>query len=120
MAIKPSHILGMNSRYIYTNLNTGASKKFGYSKLRTKQLLKEHNLPTAEVYHVFETMDQLDSVKWENIPVPFVIKPASGSEGKGVWVIVKKVPEKQIWIDSDGKEVIEKRFIAPRAQHFRR
>jgi alpha-L-glutamate ligase-like protein len=105
MPTKPSHILGMNARYTYTNLNPGSAKRYGFSKLRTKQLLKEHHIATAEVYHVFDDSDQLDTIKWETIPAPFVIKPASGSAGKGVWVITKHVPEKNIWIDSDGNEV---------------
>lgn len=104
MATKPSDILGMNARYGYTNLNPNAAKKYGFSKLRTKQLLKENHIPTADVYHVFETTDHVEDVKWENIPIPFVIKPASGSEGKGVWVITKYLPERKIWLDSDGDE----------------
>lgn len=105
MPTKPSHILGMNARYRYTNLNPASAKRYGFSKLRTKALLKEHNIPTAEVYHVFESLDQVDTVQWDTIPVPFVVKPASGSAGKGVWVITKKNMEKHCWIDSDGEEV---------------
>jgi alpha-L-glutamate ligase-like protein len=105
MATKPSHILGMNARYGYTGMNSAVAKKFGFSKLRTKALLAENQIPTAQIYHVFENMDQLDAIQWENIPSPFVIKPASGSAGKGVWVIAQHLPEKNIWIDSDGDKV---------------
>jgi len=105
MSIKPSHILGHNARYRYTALNSRGSKKFGFSKLRTKELLKEHHIPTAEVYHVFESPDDLELVNWTNIPVPFVLKPASGSAGKGIWVIKEKIKDKSIWINSQGKQL---------------
>lgn len=107
MAIKPSHILGMNSRYQFTKLNPGSAKQYGFSKLRTKQLLAENDIPTANVYHVFESIDDLGEIKWESIPAPFVIKPASGSAGKGVWVISKKLPTEDVWIDSDGERASE-------------
>ena len=105
MPIKPAHILGMNARYVYTNLNPRSAKRYGFSKLRTKELLREHHIPTAEVYHIFENDDQVRAVQWETIPVPFVIKPASGSAGKGIWVIVKKHPSENLWVDSDGNDV---------------
>ncbi len=107
MSIRPSHILGHNARYRYTALNSRESKKFGFSKLRTKELLKQHHIPTAELYHIFESPDDLEAVNWTNIPVPFVLKPASGSAGKGIWVIAKKVKNKTIWIDSQGEKLKE-------------
>jgi alpha-L-glutamate ligase-like protein len=105
VAIKPSHILGHNGRYKYTALNSDDAKKYGFSKLRTKELLREHSIPTAEVYHVFETHDDIDIIQWENIPVPFVIKPASGSAGKGVWVITKKIEGQSIWVDTQNEQL---------------
>ncbi|MBU0579164.1 hypothetical protein KKE34_03215 [Patescibacteria group bacterium] len=107
MSIKPSHILGHNARYRYTALNSRESKKFGFSKLKTKELLKLHNIPTAELYHVFESPDDLELVNWTNIPAPFVLKPASGSAGKGIWVIKEKIKDKSIWIDSQGEQLEE-------------
>lgn len=101
MAVKPSHILGMNGRYRYTASNSSDARKFGFSKLRTKELLKEHKIPTAEIYHVFETLDDLENINWETIPTPFVIKPASGSAGKGIWVILSKTPDKPLWKDNN-------------------
>lgn len=102
MSVKPAHILGRNGRYKYTALNSRDSKRFGFSKLRTKELLKEHKLPTADIYHVFESPDDLEEINWETIPVPFVIKPASGSAGKGIWVIKEKLKNKSIWKDING------------------
>lgn len=107
MSIKPSHILGLNGRYKYTALNSYDSKKYGFSKLRTKELLREHDIPTAELYHVFDSPDDLEAINWQNVPAPFVIKPASGSAGKGIWVITKKKKEESIWINSSGQELTE-------------
>jgi alpha-L-glutamate ligase-like protein len=107
MAIKPSHILGMNSRYGYTKLNPSAAKQFGFSKLKAKELLTQFNIPTAQVYHVFESLSELNNINWENIPVPFVIKPADGSAGKGVWIIKKKVSNQAEWKNFDGETLTE-------------
>lgn len=105
MAVKPSHILGMNARYKYTKMNSYASKRYGFSKLRTKDLLTEHGIPTAQVFHIFTNLEDLDNINWEIIPTPFVIKPASGSAGKGIWIITNKVPNRAIWKNSHGKLV---------------
>ncbi len=105
MSVKPSHILGMNARHKYTSLNTSASKQYGFSKLKTKELLVRHNIPTAMVYHVCSTMSDLEALRWEAVPVPFVIKPANSSAGKGIWVIKDKVADKAIWKNSFGENL---------------
>ncbi|MBU0974489.1 hypothetical protein KKD03_02200 [Patescibacteria group bacterium] len=102
MAIKPAHILGMNARYKYTKKNPYSAKKYGFSKLKTKELLRKYKILTAAVFHTFETLSDLDNINWETIPVPFVIKPASGSAGKGILVIISKNPDKLEWQTSDG------------------
>ena len=101
MSVSPAHILGMNARYKYTRLNSTKSKSYGFSKLKTKELLASHNIPTAQVYHVFSSLQDLEDVNWDVIPAPFVIKPASGSAGKGILVITKKVANQSKWITSD-------------------
>jgi len=105
MPIKPSQILGMNARYYYTKLNPFHAKAYGFSKLKTKKLLVENHIPTAELYHVFENFSDIKNIIWENVPCPFVIKPASGSAGKGVLVIVKKFQNKPIWLDNEKRPV---------------
>jgi len=77
MATKPSHILGMNGRYRYTKMNPATARSFGFSKLKTKQLLFENKIPTAAIYHVFSSLTDLETINWETIPSPFVIKPSS-------------------------------------------
>lgn len=101
MSIKPSHILGMNARYRYTKLNPGSARAYGFSKLKTKQLLTEKLIPTARLYHMFESFSDLEHVVWENIPCPFVIKPASGSAGKGIRIILKHSATQGTWHDNE-------------------
>ena len=107
MSTRPAHILGMNARYKFTKLNKPSAKRYGFSKLRTKELLAEHNIPTAKIYHVFESVDDIEEVNWSNIPVPFVIKPASGSAGKGIWVITERVKDKLEWKNHEGEIITE-------------
>jgi len=95
----------MNSRNFYTKLNPSSARKYGFSKLRTKQLLEKYNIQTAKVYHVFSSRTDLDHVLWEQIPTPFVIKPASGSAGKGVVIIKEKKENQQVWLNQDGDEL---------------
>lgn len=102
MSIKPSHILGLNGRNYYTKLNPYSAKKYGFSKLKTKELLKENDLPTANIYHVFESIADMQNVVWENIPTPFVIKPASGSAGKGIIIIKSRDKTNLAWKDNEG------------------
>lgn len=105
MAIKPAHILGMNGRYQYTKLNPSSAKRYGFSKLRTKELLRDHGISTAVIHHVFEHIDDLDDIEWQSVPAPFVIKPASGSAGKGIWIIKEKHPTKLEWKNSEGQKI---------------
>ena len=105
MATKPAHILGMNSRNNYTKLNRGASKQFGFSKIKTKRLMEEHSIPTAQVYQIIASRRELEEVEWLNMPTPFVIKPASGSAGKGIWIIKKKLENVDFFIDNQGKQL---------------
>ncbi|MBP9820060.1 hypothetical protein KBC79_04995 [Candidatus Woesebacteria bacterium] len=105
MAIKPSHILGMNARHVYTSMNPGAAKQYGFSKLRTKTLMHEHHIPTPEVYHIFSAHSEPEQINWQAIPVPFVIKPANGLAGKGIWIIKDKHPTEEIWYNNFNEEL---------------
>lgn len=104
MSIRPSHILGMNGRYSYTNLNPYSAKRYGFSKLRTKELMAEHHIPTAEIFHIFSSIEDIEKVEWGGIPTPFVIKPASGSAGKGIILIMKQLDRQNVWLDNDGNK----------------
>ncbi len=105
MAIKPSHILGMNARHLYTSMNPSSAKQYGFSKLKTKELMNEHGIPTPQVYHIFSNHSETDEVNWDALPVPFVIKPANGLAGKGIWIIKDKHPTEQIWRNNFNEEL---------------
>lgn len=111
MAVKPSHILGMNARYRYTKLNPPKARRYGFSKLLTKELLEANNIPTAKIFHIFTTIQDVEEVNWEAIPVPFVIKPASGSAGKGVWIITKKIPNENSWLNQENELITRSDLI---------
>ncbi len=97
MAVKPSHILGMNARHHYTRMNTTKAKSYGFSKLKTKELMLSAGNPTASLYHIFSSRKELETIHWESIPVPFVIKPVNGLAGKGIWIITKKIAQESVW-----------------------
>lgn len=104
MSVKPSHILGMNARHHYTKMNPGSAKRYGFSKLLAKELFNKNNIPTPQIYHVFESPNDLEHINWETIPTPFVVKPANGLAGKGVWVIKRKLKHDQ-WLNSFGEQL---------------
>ncbi len=91
MPVKPSHILGLNSRYYYTKLNPSNARQYGFSKLKTKLLLLEHNISTANIYRILTHLDEVSELDFNLIPAPFVIKPVSGSAGKGILIIKKRL-----------------------------
>lgn len=105
MAVKPSHILGMNARHHYTRMNSTKAKSYGFSKLKTKELMLSAGNPTASLYHIFSSRKELETIHWESIPVPFVIKPVNGLAGKGIWIITKKVAQESVWRDNFNEEV---------------
>lgn len=103
--VQPSHILGMNARIQeYTAQNAASAKKLGFSKLRTKSFLKKHGISVPELYAVIHSREELREFDWQSIKSSFAVKPASGSAGKGILVIKKKVRNKPLWIDVEGNE----------------
>lgn len=105
MPVKPSHILGMNSRYYYTKLNSPESRQYGFSKLKTKELLLSQNIPTAQIYLVINQLNELEQIDWQSLPTPFVIKPASGSAGKGIILIKRRLKKQPAWQDFQGNKI---------------
>ena len=110
MPIKPSHILGMNSRYYYTKLNPASARQYGFSKLKTKELLLAHNIPTAQIYRTLSHLDEVEEIDFSLIPTPFVIKPASGSAGKGILLIKKRLKRGGIFLDHEKNRLTEEQL----------
>lgn len=105
MPIKPSHILGMNARFYYTKMNPRSARSYGFSKLKTKALLTKHGLPTPQVIHTISNLQELEELNWQQIPLPFVLKPASGSAGKGIVLIKQKLKQENVWINEKGEKI---------------
>ncbi|WP_228150840.1 alpha-L-glutamate ligase-like protein [Malaciobacter marinus] len=104
--LKELGILGMNNRNINYIGKLNKRKNFPLvdDKLKTKQIAQEHNIAVPELLGFIEYQVQINNfkhyIKNEN---GFVIKPAQGSGGKGILVIIKTVGNK--FIKPNGVEV---------------
>jgi len=102
--IKPSDILGMNARErLYTSRNTKTARSICASKYATKVLMQNHNIPTAEIYGILATNEDVNDFEWAKLLKNFVIKPTNGNAGKGVVAFRSQQPDGQHWLDMLGK-----------------
>ena len=69
-------------------------------KLRTKELLERHQIPTPELYFSITRNFEIQLLKTRNLPHEFVIKPARGAEGRGILVITSRSPRG--WMKASG------------------
>lgn len=98
--VKPSHILGLNARnQLYTQQNTKASRRFGFSKLRAKIFLGKHGIGVPKLYAKITTQEELRSFDWSAVEGSFAVKPVNGSEGKGIVVIKRRDKKRGVFID---------------------
>jgi len=96
--INPSEMLGMNARnQLYVPLNPKRAKSICHSKFASKILLLNEGIPTAEVYGILATIEDVNDFDWSRLEKNFVIKPTNGHAGKGVVAFVKK--KNKSWID---------------------
>ena len=101
---KPRDILGMNARnQIYTALNSQQSKNLCNSKYATKILLKNNDIPTAEIYGILAINEDIQEFDWSSLKKNFVIKPTNGHAGKGVVAFKKQLDDGEHWVDVVGK-----------------
>jgi len=98
-----SDVLSMNRRnlgYIYPN-NERRDYPLADNKLATKKILAKLGVPHPETYHAYQYFYELGSLGAHLQELEdFVIKPASGSGGNGIKVLVKKVENG--WLDTGG------------------
>ena len=100
--IKASDILGMNAReQLYTPLNSAKAKKLCSDKYSSKQLLIKHQIPTAKLYGVLITHEDIEEFDWQLLEKNFVIKPTNGNAGKGVVAFKSKINNDN-WVDVMG------------------
>ncbi|HCC84664.1 MAG TPA: hypothetical protein DEP87_03195 [Candidatus Pacebacteria bacterium] len=101
---KFTDILGMNARdRLYTGLNSKTARSFCASKFATKILLQNHNIPTAEIYGILATNEDVNDFDWNKLTKNFVIKPTNGNAGKGVVAFRSQLADGKRWQDMLGK-----------------
>lgn len=102
--IKPGDILGMNARQrLYASLNSKTAASICSSKYATKVLLKNNSIPTAEIYGVLATNEDVNDFEWHTLTKNFVIKPTNGNAGKGVIAFRSQQPDGKHWVDTIGR-----------------
>lgn len=107
---KDSGLLGMNRRNADYILKQNPRRLYPLvdDKLKTKQILELHEIPTPELYftigHNFELQKLEDLKRYHE----FVIKPARGAEGRGIVVIQDRTDAG--WKKSSG-EVLKREDI---------
>jgi alpha-L-glutamate ligase-like protein len=103
---KASDILGMNARnQLYTSQNSSQAKRFGTSKYATKVLLENKGIPTAKVFGILGTKEDIQDFPWESMEKNFVIKPSNGNAGKGIMIFKRQDADKKHWFDTIGRRI---------------
>ncbi len=103
---KASDILGMNARnQLYTSLNSSQAKRFGTSKYATKVLLENKGIPTAKMFGILGTKEDIQDFPWETMEKNLVIKPSNGNAGKGILILKRQDPDKKHWFDTFGHKI---------------
>lgn len=97
-------IVGMNQRNfeLINKLNPRPYHKIANDKVISKELFKEHDIPSPEVYAIIESMGEIHS-GWQEVTHlhEIAIKPAQGSQGGGILILKKnKIGE---WVKGSGK-----------------
>ncbi|MDX9814094.1 MAG: alpha-L-glutamate ligase-like protein [Sulfurimonas sp.] len=104
--LKELGILGMNARNIdfISRYNSRKYYPLVDDKLQTKLLAEEHGINTPELLLVIRSQSDIKRYKDRlNSLSSFVIKPARGSGGKGIMVIVGK--DGHMFIKSSGAKI---------------
>ncbi len=96
-------LLGMNRRnacYVL-NRNRRALYPLVDDKLKTKDILDRHQIPTPELYFSITSNFEIRLLKEIKFLKEFVVKPARGAEGRGILVIVGR--EGKDWRKASGE-----------------
>lgn len=86
-------LLGMNRRNGRYTLVQNPRRFYPLvdDKLKTKEVLERHNIPTPELYFTISGNYELKAIREIKFLKEFVVKPARGAEGRGILVITDKV-----------------------------
>lgn len=82
--------------------NSASAKRIADDKILSKKILARHGIPTAEVYKVIRNHKQLSTLKWEDLPKSFALKPNIGTGGSGIIIFYGKKKNSMEWIMPDG------------------
>ncbi len=85
-------ILGMNARNLQfiRPYNRRNAVQLARNKLATKGRLLERGLPTAKLYGVIDSREDLFNFDWNSLPNSFVLKPNFGLGGNGILIVYGK------------------------------
>ena len=94
----------MNARnHLYTTRNSRKARSICKSKYATKLLLLNKGIPSAEIFGVLATSEDVNEFDWHKMEADFVIKPTNGHAGKGVIAFRNQHKDKEHWTDVIGK-----------------
>jgi alpha-L-glutamate ligase-like protein len=106
LSLRKLGVLGMNQRNAGYILKNNPRNRYPLvdDKLRTKELLIQHRIPTPLVYARIERAHDLRPLlNQPDFPLDFALKPARGAEGRGIVVIVGK--RKGLWEKASGEKL---------------
>lgn len=102
--MNPTHVLGMNARnQIYVAMNSSKARSIAASKYATKILLLNQGIPTANLFGVLTSPEDVNDFDWKSLEKNFVIKPTNGHAGKGVVAFRTQHKDQEHWSDTLGK-----------------
>ncbi len=92
MRLGSENILGMNRRNVDFVKVHNKRRDFPQAddKILAKQFFETHGVPTAPTLKIISSLFEARNFHTKFVPHDFVIKPACGSQGKGILVIVGK------------------------------
>lgn len=101
--LKTLGVLGMNRRNssVIAEYNPRKLYPLVDDKLKTKELLEQHHLPTPELYFKISGNYELRMLRELKFLREFVIKPARGAEGRGILVITDR--QNNEWLKASGE-----------------
>lgn len=104
MFLLQHEVLGINARNLKYLRTPKEIRKVLDSKLLTKKILKENNLPVFETLGIIKIREELLNFNWEVLPGSFVLKPNRGFGGEGIIVVYGKRRDikEPTWIRADG------------------
>ena len=105
-ALRKNGVIGINERNVkyVSALNPRKYLVRVDDKLITKELAKDTGIPTPELYGVIANARDMKNLEnMVNHPDGFVVKPAQGSQGKGILVVDS--PLKGGWRMSSGRRI---------------